>query len=136
MRVDRSRAAFERVSAQMVPTRLVRDVDQRKDRFAVASKALSRSASDQLARWTDKLSRLDQLRETLGYQATLDRGYAVVWAGDVIVTSTKAAKAAQAPLDIQFRDGKFPVAKGAAKPAKTRKTPPKDGGTQGSLFEE
>ena len=71
------------------------------------------------------------LRESLGYQATLDRGYAVVWAGEQVVTTKAAAKGAEA-LEIQFKDGRHKLA--ATKPVPKRnasKAPP-----QSSLFDD
>jgi exodeoxyribonuclease VII large subunit len=79
------------------------------------------------------------MRETLGYQETLRRGYAVVWGDGDVVTGLKAAKAA-AELEIQFADGRMTVGGAAATPRiaakRTPKKPPpaQGGGGQGSLF--
>ncbi|WBL33951.1 exodeoxyribonuclease VII large subunit [Sinirhodobacter sp. HNIBRBA609] len=87
----------------------------------------------------ERLERLDRMRQTLGYRETLRRGYAVVRAGEDVVTS-KAAAAGHAVLEIEFHDGRLPVVTGtdapptpqpAPKPARAKKPePPK----QGSLF--
>ncbi|MCE5974632.1 exodeoxyribonuclease VII large subunit [Sinirhodobacter sp. WL0062] len=87
----------------------------------------------------ERLERLDRMRQTLGYRETLRRGYAVVRAGDDVVTS-KAAAATHAALEIEFHDGRLPVVTGtdapptpqpAPKAARAKKPePPK----QGSLF--
>jgi len=70
--------------------------------------------------------------ETLSYQATLDRGYAVVRAGDALVTSRDTAAGAP-QLDIQFADGHVTAVPTDPAPRKPRKTVPKLP-DQGSLF--
>jgi exodeoxyribonuclease VII large subunit len=61
----------------------------------------------------------------LGYEATLQRGYAVVRSdGDVITTKAAAQNAAQ--LDIQFADGTITLG-AAPKRRKPRDTPPEQG---------
>ena len=73
-----------------------------------------------------RLAALDRVRETLGYEATLARGYAVVRGDDAVVTGVAAAKAA-GTLEIQFADGRMAVG-GQAKPTrKTRDAPPEQG---------
>jgi len=80
----------------------------------------------------DKLAALERLRVTLGYEQTLQRGYAVVRDGaEVLVTSVDMASQAKG-LNIQFRDGRIdvlPISEKSAKPAK-----PNPSGQQGSLF--
>ncbi|WP_193142463.1 MULTISPECIES: exodeoxyribonuclease VII large subunit [unclassified Meridianimarinicoccus] len=88
------------------------------------------------------LAALERLRGSLGYESTLARGFAVVRAGDTLVTSA-ASGATQSALQIQFRDGVLeavPATDGGAgpeaKPApsgkrrKIKDMPP----DQGSLF--
>jgi exodeoxyribonuclease VII large subunit len=70
---------------------------------------------------------------TLGYKATLDRGYAIVRGDGAIVTTAKAASKADV-LEIEFADKKMTVGSKSAKPSKPS---PKPAGTptdQGSLF--
>ena len=100
------------------------DLDRATQRFAEAARR------DLLARH-DRLDALDRLRETLGYKATLARGYAVV-RGDGELVTTRAAAAAAAALEVEFADGKLAVGNTAdpRKPARPR-TPPEG---QGSLF--
>ncbi|WP_428925953.1 exodeoxyribonuclease VII large subunit [Marinibacterium sp. SX1] len=136
-RLQPRRLASEQASAR-------REFDRLSDRFGVAARA-------QLADWRRRIDTADRLRETLSYRATLDRGYAVVRAGDQVITSRIAAAGA-GPLDIEFADGVFraaemaapdspppSAAKPSAKPARpaaksTRKPPADDPPDQGSLF--
>jgi len=106
---------------------------------------LSHAANAQTNVWTNKLTALGRLRDTLGYQETLKRGYAVVRSHGAVVTSSAAARAAD-NLEIQFADGRIALDRGAepapptqSKPAQKKprkpapqrpKAPPK----QGSLF--
>ncbi len=77
-----------------------------------------------------RLAALDRVRETAGYEATLARGYAVVWSGEHVVTETAAARAADV-LSLQFADGTVEV--GAATTQRKRRMQPKEP-EQGSLF--
>jgi len=78
----------------------------------------------------DRLAALERLRQSLGYEATLARGYAVVRGGGAVVTTAKAARAAP-DLEIEFRDGRM---KPLAKPARGTKKPKDDPPEQGSLL--
>ncbi|MBE0452661.1 exodeoxyribonuclease VII large subunit [Roseovarius autotrophicus] len=98
-----------------------RDLDRLSQRFAEAARR-------DLGTRRDRLAALDRLRETLGYRATLARGYAVVRGDGALVTTRKAAEAAKA-LEIEFSDGKLALATGKSAPR--QKEPPPD---QGSLF--
>ena len=55
-----------------------------------------------------RLEALDRLRETLGYRATLERGYAVVRADGAVATTTEAVRQAQV-VEIEFADGRVTV---------------------------
>ena len=68
-----------------------------------------------------RLGESERLLNTLGYEATLARGYAVVRAGDAVVTGAEAATSAPS-LEIEFRDGRVEV------------SPKGKGSGQGSLF--
>jgi exodeoxyribonuclease VII large subunit len=82
-----------------------------------------------LARLADRLEALDRTRATLGYAATLQRGYAVV-RGDGAVVTTKVGAEKAAALEIEFRDGRLLVGGGRA--GKRAKGEGESG--QGSLF--
>lgn len=64
--------------------------------------------TDRIARASDRLAGLDRLRQTLGYEATLARGFAVVWGDGQVVTDTAGAAQARA-LELQFKDGRLAV---------------------------
>ena len=89
----------------------------------------------------DRLSAVERMRQSLGYEATLTRGYAVVRDGEAVVATAKAAGKVQS-LEIQFADGRIEVgnhttpAPGRAKPKAAAKTGPKTSNEpeQGDLF--
>jgi exodeoxyribonuclease VII large subunit len=99
----------------------------------------SRGGATGPAGWDDTAAgcpcSLERLHSTLGYEATLRRGYAVVHADDHVATTVAAAEGATR-LEIEFADGKLPVnvTERPSRPAPRRKahsdTPP----DQGSLF--
>ncbi|QGX97694.1 exodeoxyribonuclease VII large subunit [Roseovarius faecimaris] len=97
------------------------------------SRRLAELGSRQIKALKDQVAGLDRVLQTVGYEATLRRGFAVVRAGDTVISSQKAA-AGEAHLEIQFADGRLAVspAEKAAKPAKPkpRAAPPE----QGDLF--
>jgi len=81
-----------------------------------------------------QLEGLERLRQTLGYTETLRRGYAVVRAGEAVLTAKVEASKHQA-LEIEFSDGTLSVTPTGATPRPAPKkagkqTPP----DQGSLF--
>lgn len=82
------------------------------DRLDALSVRLSDRATRQQADRTAKLQALDRLRETLGYVATLKRGYAVVRGDGAVVTNVAVASAATA-LEIEFSDGRLSFSKDA-----------------------
>lgn len=96
-------------------------------------------------RQSERLDGLERLRQTLGYRATLQRGYAVIRdaaGGAVIADQAKASQLSG--IEIEFRDGRLaatPVAtadKPAVAPSKAAPAKRKSGRSgddgQGSLF--
>jgi len=138
--------ALARRADRLSPRPIAREITVQKDRLAVLSRRMTEAHSGRISELKTKLDATDRLRETLGYRATLERGYAVV-RGDGQVVTTQAAAGKSASLEIEFADGRVQIGetahpvtaqarqsepKPAAKPAKkTAKTPPPE---QGSLF--
>ncbi|MEM8959210.1 MAG: exodeoxyribonuclease VII large subunit [Pseudomonadota bacterium] len=77
-----------------------------------------------------RLEAADRLRNSLGYTETLRRGFAVIRAGEQVITTRKAATGEPA-LEIEFADGRLPVSAGSA-PRRRKPGPAK----QGSLFDD
>jgi len=87
---------------------LERERKQQAARLARTTKSLSEAALRQITRWQGQITTAERLRRTLGYEATLERGFAVVRAGDTLVT-TSAQAAAHQTLSIQFADDQITV---------------------------
>ena len=105
---------------------LQQDLVRKRDGFAALLRRLVTRAERSQEGLRSRLDALDRMRQSLGYTATLARGYAVVRGDGAVVTGVKAAEMA-ASLEIQFADGRLvlggkPKKPGAAKPE------------QGSLF--
>ncbi len=113
------------------PLRLQNDLARKTAELQALSQRLSTVAQTQIQRLRAQLETTERLRTSLGYEATLERGFAVVRSKDTLITS-KAQAAKASDLEIQFHDGRLALgAKAAAKPtAKPKPTPP----DQGSLF--
>lgn len=77
-------------------------------RYSRATQALSDVGQRQLQNWQSQIAAAERLRRTLGYEATLERGFAVVRSGGAVITSSKVA-ATEKTLEIQFADGKVNV---------------------------
>ena len=93
------------------------------------SKRLSDTGQRHISQLGEQLTALERLRETLGYKATLKRGYAVVRADQKVVTSKDQAAKSDS-LEIEFKDGRMKLRSGGgAKPARPKSSP-----DQGSLF--
>lgn len=127
VRRDRSNSVLSRLA----PTLITRDLTEKRTRLQRLSERFADRATQRLAKDKDRLAALDRLRETLGYRATLARGYAVVRGDGALVTSQKEAAQATA-LEVEFKDGV--LALGATAPKATpKKSKPKEP-DQGSLF--
>ncbi|MGB1791052.1 MAG: exodeoxyribonuclease VII large subunit [Paracoccaceae bacterium] len=114
---------------QLHPRALRRDIAQGRKDLAQLARRLSDATDAALLKSKQQLDGLERLRETLGYKATLRRGYAVVRAQDTVITSRQAAKAASG-LEIEFADGRFALGEPRVKTAR----PPSKSSDQGSLF--
>ncbi|KUJ85645.1 exodeoxyribonuclease VII large subunit [Ruegeria marisrubri] len=110
-----------------------REIDQQRDAINRLSDRMTAAQTLRLDRLRQQLDATDRLRETLGYKATLQRGYAVVRADSGVVT-TKAQASKHEVLTIEFADGELttrPIAGAKPAPKKAPKPPAPD---QGSLF--
>lgn len=101
------RTRLVQASAGLRPQALSTQVAQKKDVLDRLFKNLNTNAKTSVDRLRGQLDGLERLRKTLGFEATLERGYAVVRdeQGGVVMTA-KAAKTATS-LEIQFQDGKL-----------------------------
>jgi exodeoxyribonuclease VII large subunit len=134
LRLERRGERLEALAARLAPAlaRMLGDAGRRaaegRGRLAALGDRLEAASGQRLARLHDRLEALDRTRGTLGYAATLKRGYAVV-RGDGAVVTSKAAAEKAAALEIEFRDGRLSVGGRAGKRSKG------DGESgQGSLF--
>ncbi len=122
--VTNERRALEVLGARLVPamTRMVADARKSAakdcDRLEALTARAQTAWQTQMARRADRLAGLDRLRETLGYTATLGRGYAVVRADGAVATTTADVRAAR-KVEVEFADGRVTL---------------KDGPVQGTLF--
>jgi len=121
-------------AARLSLTPLRREIAQGAERLTRLSQRLDAAQLQRLDRLRRQLEATDRLRETLSYKATLERGYAVVRAGDQVVTTAQAAAKATT-LEIEFSDGRILAAPTETPPSASRKAAkPKRPPEQGSLF--
>ncbi|WP_108886960.1 exodeoxyribonuclease VII large subunit [Pseudoprimorskyibacter insulae] len=123
------REALGRRADRLTPRVIERDIAQGRDRLEALTRRLKDAGTRQTTAPRDRLEALMRLHETLGYKATLKRGYAVVYGDGGQVVGTKAAAEAAAGLEIEFADGKFKIG-GTTRKSATKPKPPE----QGSLF--
>lgn len=128
---DHHSADFAKLARRFVPNLVVRKTRDSQDAFVQASKSLARAAGLDISQRHKQLIALERLRETLGYKATINRGYAVVRSGDKVITTRKDAKSTDT-LEIEFRDGRFDLA-GMSNPSLKAKKGVSSS-DQGSLF--
>jgi exodeoxyribonuclease VII large subunit len=121
---DRRRVAV--LSSRLLPALERLDRDKRLA-FARSTAAFDPALLDtKIARLHERLTALDRLRETLGYEQTLRRGYAVVRGDGAVVTSVATAAAAR-QIEIQFADGRLPIGPRAVKKNTVRGDDPEQG---------
>ena len=116
--VGAKREALGHRSDRLNVTPLQQDMARKLKELSRLAVRLSDAGARQIGNWKEQIAALDRLRETLGYKATLRRGYAVVHGDGAVVTSKKAAGAAT-KLEAEFADGRLqlsghPVRRGAA----------------------
>ena len=128
--IENERRRLDALSARMGPAleRCV-SIDQRRQAVSAMAQRVADAGQQRVNAARNKIEAMDRLRLTLGYEATLSRGYAVVRGDGDVVTTKKAAGKAQ-ELEIQFADGRIVVGSKAA-PARKAAPKPTD---QGSLF--
>ena len=129
--VARKRDRFAGMEGRLRPGLLSQRLAQQQDSLARNARRLSNLGRAQTARWRDRIDGADRMLRSLGYQATLERGYAVIRAEGAVMT-TQAAAAKHPVLEIQFSDGRLTVGSAGAKPRKTTKAD--EAPDQGSLF--
>jgi exodeoxyribonuclease VII large subunit len=105
------------------------ELETRRQSVAALTQRIADAGQQRVSAARNQIDAMDRLRLTLGYEATLTRGYAVVRGDGDVVATKKAAGQAQA-LEIQFADGRLVV---GGKAASTRKAAAKPL-DQGSLF--
>ncbi|WP_299504325.1 exodeoxyribonuclease VII large subunit [uncultured Roseobacter sp.] len=110
------------------PAALAQDHARKAKDFAAIAQRLSDVGQRNIAMWRGQVDAMERLRRTLGYEATLERGFAVVRSDGAVVTDSKTAKAATS-LEIQFADGRVSLGGKPGARKEARKTP-----EQGSLF--
>jgi len=119
-------ALSARLAPDLATARLARSADRL---TAVTTRLTPDLILRRTARARDAVAALDRLRETLGYEATLRRGFAIVRGDGHVVTTTAQAAAATA-LELEFADGRLPLTPAPARASrKTPREPPPEQGT-------
>ncbi len=139
---SKKRIAFARTASRLRPEPLISDTRRaRKNLTDTARRA--RPALDRiLTAKRQKFSAQDKLLETLSYQATLQRGYAIVRdpAGKVLRSVAQVSATGSVDLTLAdghiglITDGQAKPAQPAPKPKPASKSTKTDGSDQGSLF--
>jgi len=128
------RTEFTRHAAGLRLPLLRQMVSQRRDKLNAVWEKLCRAAKTGVETRRAQLDSLERLRLTLGYQATLARGYAVVRDdGGRLVAKSATARAASA-LEIEFHDGRVPAIPTGRPSGRSGKGGKSGPSGQGSLF--
>jgi len=132
--LESEKRRLENTAARLNLNALSADMTRQRRALDQINQRLSDAGNRQIKVLRDRLDGLDRVRKTVGYKETLKRGFAVVRAGDTVVT-TKAAAAGAKALEIEFADGRLaldgsPPPQPKRKPAKTKPVDP----DQGSLL--
>lgn len=142
MRVSKQRLKFSQVGAQLRPEPLVSDARRARKTLSDTARRARPALDRILLAKRNAFASEEKLLETLSYQATLKRGYAIVRDQSGKVLRTVEQVSAAQNVDLTLADGHVPLS-ASAKPSTPKKPPapkpasnaPKKGGTdQGSLF--
>ncbi|VDC33145.1 exodeoxyribonuclease VII large subunit [Pseudogemmobacter humi] len=137
-RIERQRGAFANWSSRLEPAlhRLIAEAARRGQdgrlRLAGLEARLEAAADARRHRLAERIAGVERVLQSLGYENTLRRGYAVVRGGGRVLTSAADAGRA-AELEIQFADGRL-AALPVTRPATPARRKDQEGGGQGSLF--
>lgn len=147
--VDRKKVDLTRVSARLRPEALPLDLKRRKDRWHDIAGRIHPAFRRLLERREDRLSATAKLLETLSYQATLKRGYAIIKTDDGRVARSVDQLATGEAVSLTLSDGErralIDTSTAASEPEgptqprsqsgpKKAKAAPKDPEDQGTLF--
>jgi exodeoxyribonuclease VII large subunit len=97
---------FDQVARGLQPRLVQGDVTRKAEQLTGLVRRLSDRATRQQSERRARLESLENMRRTLGYEATLERGYAVVRGDGHVITDTAAAKLAR-DLEVEFADGRI-----------------------------
>ncbi|MEL7041160.1 MAG: exodeoxyribonuclease VII large subunit [Pseudomonadota bacterium] len=138
----KKRIAFTRTASRLRPEPIVADA-RRARSLLIDTARRARPALDRILRTKEQaFSAQGKLLETLSYQATLQRGYAIVRDPDGKVIRSAAVAATAESVDLTLVDGhiklvptgKPPATEQAPKPKRKPPTGKAGGSDQGSLF--
>jgi exodeoxyribonuclease VII large subunit len=132
-REQRARIATMQVAGRLVPRRLAERLGRTSDRLAARGDRLAPAAARVLRARGDRLAGAARMLRTLGYTATLARGFAVVRDAEGRMLPRADRVGPGAALDLQFADGHVAAtaAGGGAPPPPTPATRPRRGGGRG-----
>ena len=133
--IRQNRRDLKGLDQRLDPARQSARLQEARTRLDDLSIRFARVTAQAINARRDRLAALDRLHQTLGYTETLRRGYAVVRAGDGLVTR-KADVKHHAALEIEFADGRLGVTPlGATVKPATKSAPANpDKPDQGRLF--
>jgi exodeoxyribonuclease VII large subunit len=126
--------------AGLRPNTLLQNISRKTELLQRVAGSFLTTSLRQTERWRTRLDALERLRDTLGYRATLARGYAVVRdeAGNLLASAAAAQSADR--WEVEFHDGRVQstdlasAARIRKSPAGSRAKKPSEPGGQGNLF--
>ncbi|MEL6573453.1 MAG: exodeoxyribonuclease VII large subunit [Pseudomonadota bacterium] len=107
-RVADKTTAMAQVARGLQPRLIAGDLDRKGEQLQTLLRRLSDRATTQQAERNARLAALERVRESVGYKATLSRGYAVVRGDGDVVTDTQAAQKAK-EIEVEFSDGRLTI---------------------------
>ena len=136
---SRKRIAFARTASRLRPEPLAADAKRARTALVDTARRARPAVSRLLDQRRQQLASQAKLLETLSYQATLDRGYAIVRDPQGKVLRSAQQVSASSTVDLMLSDGTVELSPtGASKPASAAKPKPRKPKTsssdQGSLF--
>lgn len=111
--LDRRKRDLDSVSARTGPQHLLALARRKGTELDSASRRADAACRTRLESLGQSLGAVGRLLESLGYQRTLERGYAVVRAEGKVAVRAENARSAD-ELEIEFQDGKVPVRRSGA----------------------
>jgi exodeoxyribonuclease VII large subunit len=134
LHVERRRARFDAIAAKMTPATLVADLRHARNQFTPLATRLTPSLRRIVDAGLQRLTALDKLLQSYSYKNVLARGFALVTDSEGHIVRSQGQVKPGEQLVIEVAEGQIGATVNGAPAVRKKPRPPRDDGSQESLF--